>query len=136
MKANELRIGNYVYHDALKIPRLGIDGVDYMQITGEGISCFEQKLMDVIPIPLTEEWLLKFGCEKNTFSDFDSYFEYWIIPNKNFFFYVVTKASHTKTPYLSCMFDEAWFIKVFDCFYVHTLQNAFALTGEELTIKL
>jgi len=124
MKANELRIGNYVYHDALKIPRLGIDGVDYMQITGEGISCFEQKLMDVIPIPLTEEWLLKFGFETWETEVSLQIYDFWQLYNLKIAIY--------KGNFYTDINAKKIFIK-----HVHQLQNLyFALTSEELTIKL
>ena len=53
MKETELRIGNYYYHPiALSFERM--DDIDF-------ISSFIEKFE---PIPLTEEWLLKFGFEK------------------------------------------------------------------------
>ena len=59
MKAQELRIGNYYLQDCL--------GGDISQITAEDIlELYDYPLEDYFkPIPLTEEWLLKFGFEKN-----------------------------------------------------------------------
>ena len=57
MKANELRIGNYVRHvfNCLEInePEYRIEnGADIL--VHENLNCMK-------PIPLTEEWLVKFG---------------------------------------------------------------------------
>lgn len=50
MKANELRIGNYVFNKAH----------ERKQLTEVYSDCSVYE-----PIPLTEEWLLKFGFELN-----------------------------------------------------------------------
>lgn len=54
MKANELRIGNYVYRQSSK---LIVDKSSIYQIENVNI----QSAFRYDPIPLTEEWLLKFG---------------------------------------------------------------------------
>ena len=104
MKPNELRIGNYV-NDSIGLITIGLNG--------------NIKFADAYhPIPLTEEWLLKFGFVGN----YKTYYS-----NIN----------------LICElhFDE--FNNQFDCVldrysittiqYVHELQNLyFALTNEEL----
>ena len=63
MKATELRIGNCVYNEWGKVDEI-------VKLTRLGIftECDSQKVQ---PIPITEEWLLKFGFEesvKNWFS--------------------------------------------------------------------
>jgi len=50
MKATEFRIGNYFTSD-LKTDRVTTENIEWVTVNAE---CFE-------PIPLTEEWLLKFG---------------------------------------------------------------------------
>ena len=59
MNANELRLGNYVMiHDYAKGNR---------QQTVEELGVCQVNLLDeqyCTPIPLTEEWLLKFGFER------------------------------------------------------------------------
>jgi len=117
MKASELRIGNYVYHNhsiGMKLPA---------QITeGKDIDMFEE----LKPIQLTEEWLLKFGFEKKIWKVKKSiYFELDKIE-------ILLEDSFYKngvTYFKSNMLFE-YFPK-----YVHQLQNLyFALTNDELKI--
>lgn len=62
MKANELRIGNYVYRQWDKMVK---------QQEGERTSLYQienvnlQSALKYDPIPLTEEWLTKLGFAKN-----------------------------------------------------------------------
>jgi hypothetical protein len=130
MKANELRIGNYIKADKIKIARMGLESDDYCQITALGIHHIENGDIIAEPIPLTEEWLIKFGFER---------FQGWL--NKDAF-----SPGHP-----SQRFDLYWskidgfMMKsryqedVPDTFYmrhikfVHQLQNLyFALTGNEI----
>ena len=107
MKNTELRIGNLVY-----------DFTDHCNV-----NILAEDLTDVSnfkPIPLTEEWLLKFG--------FDAIFsnELW----KDSFGYSL----ESKGLGLQYSYDEGTF-RVY-CEYIHQLQNLyFSLTGEELTIN-
>jgi len=81
------------------------------------------------PIPLTEEWLLKFGFTRQTApnnlpcSDFGRFRIYWPSNSKN--------ASLHFRPN-----ETEWFPFIINKIeYVHQLQNLyFALTGEELTL--
>lgn len=122
MKANELRIGNYVDNTLLhKYSNVIISEIHSNLI----ISTYGEYLeLDYIePIPLTEDWLLKFGFEKPKFCGFyqsDYIVElndrFVINDRKDGFFYV-------DAPNL-CIES------------VHQLQNLyFALTGEELKIN-
>ena len=103
MKTKELRIGNWVET---------FEGVIQIQNgweIDEGNECQ--------PIPLTEEWLLKFGFE---YSDLNGDSGLWKIPP----FQIYGK-------YNQFIYEYA-----LDVNYVHQLQNLyFSLTGEELTIK-
>jgi len=118
MNATELRIGNMV--------KKYFTEYGYSKICEIDITDFNDILNNVIkvePIPLTEEWLLKFGFEKRkkligllvfSKSGFDLHFV-----NGKWEFYVMGS---------SCILTEIE--------YVHQLQNLyFALTNEELTIK-
>jgi len=109
MKASELRIGNYVYHEPT------IDDWEIIQANpGTMIQC-EINPDGFDPIPLTEEWLLKFGFEPLGSSRFDF---------KIFTYYLYDGSFYNQSSRLST-------IK-----YVHQLQNLyFALTDEELEIK-
>jgi hypothetical protein len=124
MEANELRIGNWVkpIYDIWKINiEFQVDWVMNCNIgVNENVSLIlydteEIPLIEIEPIPLTEDWLNKFGLnydgmewDKNDIGiNLDA-------NNYNAFFYDKTVLTPIK--------------------YVHQLQNLyFALTGEELT---
>lgn len=122
MEAKELRIGNYVYkeyHNYNDEKELEIDSeihvIDELHNTN-----YET----IKPIPLTEEWLLKFGFEKKqTVKGCTYYFE------KVFRITIIDK--------------NDLYINVFNSFgisnnnyHVHQLQNLyFSLTGKELICK-
>ena len=112
MKANELRIGNLVgFPSGVKYK------VDMLYSNYEGLDYWQ-------PIPLTEEWLFKFGFEKLT--DKSRGF------NSNSYTYTkgISFIVHLNDKLLSVNFWQGNEKK-----YVHELQNLFfALTGEELTI--
>ena len=137
MKTIELRIGNLIignYYDynidddhleketICKVVTL--DSVDMCEYpiyveSDENVEEFSE----FQPIPLTEEWLLKFGFEKSMS---------WT--------YVIELQGNLKLVYY--LGEKGWSIgfKAYSDFsnleYVHQLQNLFfALTGEELTLK-
>jgi hypothetical protein len=69
MKANELRIGNYVtdnYNNIVEIESIwGKLMVSFNTLSDKTLSTrFPTKHLN--PIPLTEEWLIKFGFNKKT----------------------------------------------------------------------
>lgn len=119
MNATELRIGNsteYFIKDELderkewwEVNALDIDDIADINFLGS-------KLAGYRPIPLTEEWLLKFGFEHREFS-FD----------KGSFF--LSKRTG-KNEYLYQAHTNRFQVK-----YVHQLQNLyFSLTAIELTV--
>lgn len=111
----ELRLGNYVKSSsAFKI--LSINQL-YVSLSNGTIS----NIADLLPIELTEDWLLMFGFEKR---DDDKYYHH--------------KYNRTWVKIESCIVK--WYgnaiggLVMID--YVHELQNTFAVfTKEELTIK-
>jgi len=111
MKASELRLGNLIYD----IPERGgkIISVNKVWIDDDGESLY----FDLCnPIPLTEEWLLKFGFEKKD-SIFSKTLLFGILQKNGIFFCEIMEGGVN----VKC---------------VHQLQNLyFALTGEELEIK-
>ena len=127
MKANELRIGNYVYYVFTSGNK-----EDHIFDIGdfEHIAIHEPAKEIYQPIPLTEEWLVKFGFDKVTdfeFSIDDSYLtlkvedDNWDELCMDVF--IMTLDMH-KPFYITCIE------------YVHQLQNLyFALTGTELETK-
>jgi hypothetical protein len=123
MKANELRIGNLLLDNFNK--EVEVKDIMALGINSQwGYSMFSYE--DLKPIPLTEEWLKKFGLQSNQWFCENSF---CIVEDKTGDTHYgwcmkVQNASHTKK-------IEFGYFK-----YVHQLQNIyFALTGEELTFK-
>lgn len=126
IQLNELRIGNFI-----KGP-LTINGVFYpdlatvepieLQLKLDHFMWFKanQDLFESIePIPLTEEWMLKFSDAK----EFDLK---WDLHQ-----YITVVKRYDK--YFLHFSDKGYLL---DVKYVHQLQNiCFALTGEELVVK-
>ena len=115
MEAKELRIGNYVNFKFHKDCG-GVKGIEVFVSDLEIILHNGMKSKYYTPIPLTEEWLVKFGFEENSTSFTNSIAYPCIVKLKN---------------QSNCIFYNSLQIK-----HVHQLQNLyFALTNEELTIK-
>lgn len=125
MKANELRIGNYVYHP-MRDEHFAIDRGLFEYNNGLA------NLEDFRPIPLTEEWLKDFGFEKSV----DKYQEgisYGL--EAEFGIHIVFADGDIN--YCS-LYQNYQLIDFFTGHikYVHQLQNLyFALTGKELEKK-
>ena len=110
MKANELRIGNYVYDTLGKVNKIDLEAITYI---------VKEPHNQVKPIPLIEEWLLKFGFEigYNQKKMLDVYC-------KDFGLLIERSNSNN------------FYYKKVNIHSVHQLQNLyFALTGIELTFK-
>ena len=111
IKANELRIGNLII-----LPNGDIGKISYHEIR---LMVVAIEKPDYQPIPLTEEWLLKFGFQWKNFAFRDGTFT--VRFQKEFYVYLSLEGVRPIQ------------IKLEHC---HQLQNLyFALTGEELTIK-
>ncbi len=133
MKANELRVGNYVQTDNSTPPHyidiITVDSILDLGKYGGKINnnhdSWDWDLENIHPIPLTEEWLLKFGFEKLLIGDGN---EYLIDVNG------LGWSINIKSKYVG--FDYLENTEIAKCLYVHQLQNLyFALTGEELQLK-
>jgi hypothetical protein len=131
MKANELRIGNYIgdKNDIAIVESIDKDGciVQFINDEKQGFRISEP----IKAIPLTEEWLLRFGfikvgSEWKLFPCFEVQIIAFNEDNYNgVMFY--TRTIHTDYTPIYC----GNYIN-----YVHQLQNLyFALTNEELTMK-
>ena len=129
MKATELRIGNYVMNLEGEIDR--ITGISDPVIATEKIPGDIDVWVE--PIPLTEEWLLKFGFRKrNIFYILNDIWDYEI---KDDYRIEVHFKENRDEFYLKLGDgDNKSFWGYYK--YVHQLQNLyFALNGEELEIK-
>lgn len=147
IKANELRIGNYIGTDfddkAYQLILIGEGTTMLFYIKGDGGYIKDE---NAEPIPLTPEWLLKLGFEidrKYCMSPDD--YSYLIrVPNKKSrasYFRVYYEKDKTKREIHFGRNKGEFQVYASDMFVVsvesvHQLQNLyFALTGEELTIK-
>ena len=121
MEANELRLNNWVNHCNKEVQITIHDLFD--------IAVFEDDVFT--PIPLTEEWLLKFGFNKE-------YKKGYIgidVFNSDFVLTEPLKMGEWQTNY-TFQFETGSVPKFKEIKYVHQLQNIyFALTGEELILK-
>jgi len=120
MKLSEIRIGNYV-----KVSKTEI------KFTAFDYSINEDLLS---PIPLTEEWLLKFGFNSNSWGEFDLNGICLDCENTDKYEWILylegesVKPIESKNEYVCRIYPPI------ELKYVHQLQNLyFALTGEELT---
>ena len=128
MDATELRIGNLV-----KRRTKG----DVLTVNLKLLTSIQRQSFIFKPIPLTEEWLLKFGLKKHPPKEHLHGNGKWDIKN----FYSLNKSSHLITNYKS-EGEYYWFLPSgmrsggFNLKHVHSLQNLyFALTNKELTKK-
>ena len=115
MKANELRIGNFVYFDKT-ITHLNCG--DLLQIAFEKII---NPKATIKPIPLTEQWLKDFEFEQRG--------------KRNFYVNRPMGLIKMDKGWGICMIDSGNVLfHTFSCIdYVHQLQNLyFELTGKEL----
>ena len=102
MKIEELRIGNWVYHSSGNM--IEIDSI-YSDVEED----------DLQPIPLTKEWLVKFGFEK--ISEIGDY-------------------SNGNMRVILAISKKIYTLKRKRINHVHQLQNLYwCLCGEELTLK-
>ena len=108
MKAQELRVGNLVYDDD-----------DIIEVEAYQLYILTDYFE---PVPLTEEWLLKFGFENKKHGIKRGVLKSYKI--------------HGNTFNLSNSGNIYYGFKSMQIQYVHQLQNLiFALTGEELTLS-
>jgi hypothetical protein len=127
MKATELRIGNWVEIQGLESKIISVD-TEGCICENEYCEDFENNniTQNLQPIPLTEEWLERFGCKKQTSSAKGiGEFDWYELPNGMDLVWVLSSKCWVRIETV-----ESVTIK-----HVHQLQNLyFALTGEELTI--
>ena len=132
MEANELRIGNlieYRIQDDLDDRK---DWWEVSKIDATDLCILESNIdYDFRPIPLTEEWLLKFGFNK----EYQKGYIGIDVCNSDFVLTEPLKMGEWQTNY-TFQFETGSVPKFKEIKYVHQLQNLyFALTGEELILK-
>lgn len=129
IKANELRIGNLLFADEeiLKLSEIkqGYAKEPYdLCMEYESGMFGDFNIEECAPIPLTEEWLLRFGFEQG-FNTVPYFFK------KDFYLQIYTynaPAFHLKCCHCGVIHNTIN--------YVHQLQNLyFALTNNELILK-
>ena len=133
MKASELRIGNYV-----KFKGCGDKPFKVFRIDTTESSTFTT----AEPIPLTEEWLLRFGFEdyqKTENPDYLNEFgqEWHKIYFNGFYYMHNDRGKGYEMSISGACYDESTGLHSFSnpIEFVHHLQNLyFALTGEELVL--
>jgi hypothetical protein len=122
MKANELRIGNFLLKNNMVIE------CDSYSISS--IENYENRAKEYEPILLTEGWLEKFGFYDDI--EYDDYLEMKI--KNDDWDRILTVKKFDNHFMVGNRFGE-WVV-LGQCKYIHQLQNLyFALTGKELTIK-
>ena len=138
IKPEELRIGNYVFIDKALLNELADDLGEIIESEYFKVSLIDRmfcnviingkevefQLVDLNPIPLTEEWLIKFGFSQVFITDPQepgAESKYW-----KGYFKIISHSGESFSLYYN---DKPVNIK-----YIHQLQNLyFALTGKELT---
>ncbi len=143
MKASELRIGNIVarinrsgivhlpvYSNPFKIFSLNpFDGKIYRYDKNPALlpdsDMQEFDINDICGIPLTEEWLVRFGLKPERLIEFDANIGKWYTMDGSRFLFQYDGNGRIHNGVLGIEIK-----------HVHQLQNLyFALTGDELTIK-
>jgi hypothetical protein len=124
MKATDLRIGNLFYYRVVDQLDERKEWFEVSKIDASDLAILEESLdYDYQPIPINEEWLLKFGFEKQMMWTY----AIDIIGNKKLIYYLGEKGWSIGSKNYSDFSNLN---------YVHQLQNLyFALTGVELIEK-
>jgi|LakMenE18May11ns_1017448.scaffolds.fasta_scaffold9172863_2 hypothetical protein len=131
MKANELRIGNWVKGSFLgelcKVTQLGHE--KYHEYVGaEGIGFYGQNGFE--PIPLTPEILVKAGFKRDKQGHYRKYLD-----KGRFFVLRGSEYDYKSNSHIDCL--KVMYYDNVNVIYLHQLQNLyFALTGKELTFDL
>ncbi|WP_207425983.1 hypothetical protein [Pedobacter sp. SYSU D00535] len=119
MEVRELRICNLVKYKTT--PEEYLEGeITLIDHRGVVVNGFYMLVGFIEPIPLTEEWLLKFGLKEHSLGYYYLTDDVIISVEGQVYFETGTNVTH-------------WMC---ECYTVHQLQNLyFALTSEELTLN-
>lgn len=128
MKASELRIGNYVNYGSDIVD--SVVSINYNMVHLSQYSALDYD--DIQPIPLTEEWLEKFGFE---FQEHESPIGMMLYTNSDWDFCILKEFGTFS--YAESQGEDYEYFDVKCLRTVHQLQNLyFALTGEELILNV
>lgn len=146
MKAEELRIGNFIQLDPSKdwVPREGqFDPIEVVSLSEKGLNyswvdfsdVYWKPFEDFVGIPLTEELLVEFGFNKSI--EYNIYGNYNVFIQGIIFLRTPRPDQNNGEPHKDCPdFYIMIGSDIVGITYVHQLQNLyFALTSEELTMK-
>lgn len=128
MKASELRIGNFI---KISNTITKVEGFSEWDNIVQSSNFAERKINEFEPIPITEEWLLKFG-----FGNITEQCAFKSINIKTFCKSFTVKGCNEQQTIFIELGTRGWTFKrvgypLYN--YVHQLQNLyFALTGDEL----
>jgi len=129
MRANELRIGNYLFVPGIdrEVIVSAMFKSHYVCEDSDGIRFDESLRINYQPISLTEQWLLKLGFEKHP-NDIPSYAKIFGNFNGDDFEYAFCVYQDSNGNFYAQIIGKKIVLNS-----VHQLQNLyFALTGEEL----
>ena len=126
MKASELMIGNYVYDEDGSVERVATISANVV-LHNEDLFSYIDTLK---PIPLTKEWLEKFGFKK------EHSFSRNTLIIQPYFYMLCVDVEQDNNITVSVYDEEDSGCIYFSCDYVHELQNLYRLlTGTELKTK-
>lgn len=129
LKANELRIGNYLNYQGKIIKVEGIHNRTIYHSDRQFDQVGVEKYITFEPIPLTEEWLLRFGFEKEHVTVNDIIINIYRLGDYEISIYLQGNETQ-KGYYLPHSLQSRAYIK-----YVHQIQNLyFSLTNNELKL--
>lgn len=136
MKATDLRLGNYIIDDVgriVEVTHLTLNCIEAKPVNDSGIKWTTVFRADVVP--LTKEWLIRFGFQK--FDCYDFGISLKLVPRyENNDFSILLSGGefwYTTRQYDGGSNDP--FEPVIQVNSVHQLQNIFyCLTGQELTL--
>ena len=133
MEAKELRLGNYINYLGVATIVESIAGIEqsYVATKSSGIM----PINSFNPIPLTKEWLLKFGFQRHDQGSVSAQFSYGTNPvTQDYLIYLKWIKDYENDYHLNGFpfYQNGYF----EIKHVHQLQNLiFTLCGEELKLN-
>ena len=123
IQSNELRLGNLVYDSNKReryVSAIGVGNTIWFDDKADYSPKYYSDHKNIHPIPLTTEWLEKFGFDKR----FDSYWKS-AYSNGDCWDFIIQNET-----------EGVFVFKFTKIQYIHELQNLFwILTGKELEVK-